>query len=123
MILNIHGSLAEGVVNTIIYFSFPEGLAELLARHYRCLLAGGHDDFARHSTMEEIGRIVNCRMPSLLDVLLFICLTFLLSLSLPSEPAATSAANANVRLVAAELLQLITEVSYLSYLLFPIWKL
>ncbi|KAL5102848.1 hypothetical protein TcWFU_005011 [Taenia crassiceps] len=84
-------------------------LADLLARHYRCLLAGGRDDFARHSTMDEIGRIVNYRMPSLLDVLIFICLTFLLSLSLPSEPASTSAANANVRLAAAELLQLITK--------------
>ncbi|KAL5965876.1 hypothetical protein TSMEX_006400, partial [Taenia solium] len=105
-------------------FEFPTllgtSLADLLARHYRCLLAGGRDDFARHSTMEEIGRIVNHRMPSLLDVLLFICLTFLLSLSLPSEPAATSAANANVRLVTAELLQLITEkLLHLAVILTP----
>uniref|UniRef100_A0A915EYE9 Dopey N-terminal domain-containing protein n=1 Tax=Echinococcus canadensis TaxID=519352 RepID=A0A915EYE9_9CEST len=84
---------------------FGTNLADLLARHYRCLMTGGCDDFARHSTMDEIGCVVNCRMPSLLDVLLFICLTFLLSLSLPSE----SSDNANVRLVAAELLQLITE--------------
>ncbi|VDK34785.1 unnamed protein product [Taenia asiatica] len=105
-------------------FGFPTllgtSLADLLARHYRCLLAGGRDDFARHSTMEEIGRIANHRMPSLLDVLLFICLAFLLSLSLPSEPAATSAANANVRLMAAELLQLITEkLLHLAVILTP----
>ncbi|VDM33428.1 unnamed protein product [Hydatigera taeniaeformis] len=112
VMLSISGSLSECAVSTLLYRFFPEGLADLLARHYRCLMAGGCDDFAHHSTMDEIGRIVNVRMPSLLDVLLFICLTFLLSLSLPSEPAATSAANANVRLVAAELLQLVTEASY-----------
>ncbi|CDI96745.1 protein dopey 1 [Echinococcus multilocularis] len=95
---------------------FGTNLADLLARHYRCLLTGGCNDFARHSTMDEIGCIVNYRMPSLLDVLLFICLTFLLSLSLPSE----SSDNANLRLVAAELLQLITEkLLHLTVILTP----
>ena len=103
-------------VHTVSSFSF-KGLADLLARHYRCLFAGGCDDFTHHSTVKEIASILNHRLPTLLDVLLFICISFLLSLTpldqsfdTPNSASAVSA-NAHVRLIAAEVLQLITGVS------------
>lgn len=87
------------------------GLSDLLARHYRCLFGGGCDDFARTATADEVNSIFDLRMPSLLDVLLQICISFLLSLILPDfESSLDAAANSNVRFLAAEVLQLITEV-------------
>ncbi|KAM7534070.1 hypothetical protein Aperf_G00000110027 [Anoplocephala perfoliata] len=100
---------------------FGTSLSDLLARHYRCLFGGGREDFTRQATADEMNVIFDLRMPSLLDVLLHICISFLLSLILPSSSSQSSldsAANANVRLLAAEVLQLITEkLLYLSQIL------
>ncbi|VDD81929.1 unnamed protein product [Mesocestoides corti] len=80
---------------------FGTSLPDLLARHYRCLLGGG-DAFVRHSTMEEIERILQSRMPCLLDVLVFVCTAFLCSVAAPSalpdlvpNDGAAASANAN----------------------------
>uniref|UniRef100_A0A5K3F1W4 Dopey_N domain-containing protein n=1 Tax=Mesocestoides corti TaxID=53468 RepID=A0A5K3F1W4_MESCO len=94
---------------------FGTSLPDLLARHYRCLLGGG-DAFVRHSTMEEIERILQSRMPCLLDVLVFVCTAFLCSVAAPSalpdlvpNDGAAASANANVRQLAAEVLHLVAE--------------
>ncbi|KAM3173971.1 hypothetical protein ACTXT7_011480 [Hymenolepis weldensis] len=91
-------------------FGIP--LPDLLARHLRCLFAGGCDDFARHATADELRGVFEQRMPSLLDVLLHVCISFHISLVLPDAQSPLDvAANSNVRLIAAEVLQLITEAS------------
>ncbi|VDO14182.1 unnamed protein product [Rodentolepis nana] len=91
---------------------FGTSLIDLLARHLRCLSAGGCDDFARHATADELCAVSDQRMRSLLDVLLHVCISFHVSLVLPDvQCPLNQAANSNVRLIAAQVLQLITEVS------------
>ncbi len=75
--------------------------------------------------MEEIERILNSRLPCLLDVLIFACVSLLCSVVPPSptplpdlvegDPARpltpAAAANCHIRLMTGEVLKLITEVS------------
>nr|CUU99408.1 hypothetical transcript [Hymenolepis microstoma] len=89
---------------------FGTSLSDLLARHFRCLSSGGCDDFARQSTADELSGVSDLRMSSLLDVLLHVCIAFHVSLVLPdAQSPLDPIANSNVRLIASQVLQLITE--------------